>query len=318
MKDSQGRTINYMRISITDRCNLRCSYCMPDGIDTVDMDQILTYEEIVAICQEASALGINTIRITGGEPLVRKGAPALVGMIKAIPGIEKVYMTTNGSLIPEYMSELIENGIDGINISLDSTNRDTYKKITGRDLYASVMEGIQMVMKSKVKLKLNTVIMDNDNYKDMLLFARDNPVCVRFIELMPLGVARKMEGTDYQEILSYIDKNYPGREWDNSPYGNGPARYLTIPGFEGKVGFISPIHENFCNQCNRIRLTSTGEIKPCLCYGTSFDVKTPLRAGDMKEVRNRLIYSIQKKPCAHCFDRPEEVSEQKKMVSIGG
>jgi len=319
MKDNYGRIIDYMRISITDRCNLRCRYCMPQsGVELFPISELLTYEEIASICKEAATLGISKIRITGGEPLVRKDVERLVAMLKGIKGIDRVGLTTNGLLLKDNISKLIDSGLDSVNISLDAADRDAFFKLTGFDLYEKVTEGIDAAYESGIKTKINTVLYNDEFFKGMIDFAKDRYIDVRFIELMPLGPAKEMPSVSYCRVINYIDETYPGWEADTSYHGDGPAKYLNIPGFKGSVGFISPINEKFCDSCNKIRLSSVGQIKPCLCFGNSFDIKKSLREGDIEEVRKILIKSILEKPMAHCFDDIIKMTEVKKMASIGG
>lgn len=319
MKDSFGRNVDYMRISITDRCNLRCNYCMPlAGVELFPMSEVLTYEEICSVCKEAAELGIKKIRITGGEPLVRKDAAKLIGMIKKIPGIEEVGLTTNGVLIKENIENLVKSGVNSVNVSLDAADRDNYAKITGYDYYDRVIEGIDALRDLGIRTKINTVLTDDANYKGMLRFAKEYQTDVRFIELMPMGTAKGMNGVSYNEVIKYIDEVYPGWKWDDLNRGNGPAKYITVPDFKGAIGFISSINNKFCDGCNKIRLTACGQIKPCLCFGKAYDIKTAVRDGNMQEVRNILTKSIMDKPKEHCFENEAGITEKKKMVSIGG
>lgn len=282
------------------------------------MEEILTYEEIRDVCVQAVKTGICKVKITGGEPLVRKDAATLIGMLNNVEGIEEVSLTTNGVLLREHLAELIKNGLKSVNISLDTMDRNSYREITGSDDFDKVIEAIHAAVRAGLRVKINTVLLNNQEFKKMLLFARENPVDVRFIELMPIGMAEGMKGISHKEVVEYIEKNYPGSCLDETRRGNGPARYLSIPGFQGKVGFISPIHGKFCHSCNRIRLTATGQMKPCLCYGESFDIRTPLRKRDMDKVFHVIQESVLCKPKAHQFEEKSKVSEKGKMVSIGG
>ena len=319
MKDQFGREINYLRISVTDRCNLRCVYCMPEeGVEMLSHEDILSFEEIVTVCEQAVRLGITKIRITGGEPLIRLGITKLVEMIHHIPGIQEINMTTNGVLLRKHISELAAAGLHGVNISLDTTDEKEFERITRRSCFEEVMEGIDSAIEAGLCVKINSVLMDHENYKRMILMAKDRPVDVRFIELMPIGSGRNIAGPSNEEVFRFLKEEYPDIEKDMRVHGNGPAVYYKIPGFLGSIGFISPIHGVFCDHCNRIRLTATGCIKPCLCYGECFDLRPLLRTGDIEAVYKVLEKGIQSKPGAHCFDRPEDVSEEKRMVSIGG
>ncbi len=321
MKDNFGREIDYLRISVTDRCNLRCKYCMPDGIETMPMDEILTFEEIQKVCIQSAKLGIKNIKITGGEPLVRKGVPELVGMLKQIPGIRTVTMTTNGVFLSDHLEQLIKNGLDAVNVSLDTLDAMKYKEITGKDELHKVIKGIQQAMSAGLKVKINTVLQKDSNeneWQKIIELAYENPVDVRFIELMPIGIGRSLSGISNKAITAELERLYPSIRLDETIHGNGPAIYYNIPGFKGSIGFISAIHGKFCNSCNRIRLSATGELKPCLCYEKEIDIKHLLR-NQMDERLIEILHDvILKKPEKHCFENISEITEAKKMVSIGG
>lgn len=321
MIDATGRMIDYMRISITDRCNLRCKYCMPDGIEQVEMTQILTYEEIQKVCILAAELGIRKIKITGGEPLVRKGCVDLVKMIKEIPGISQVTMTTNGVFLKENLKSLMQAGLDGVNISLDTLDRERYQNITGTDACETVRRAITAAAESGIRTKVNTVLQSQDNkddWQELVKLAETLPVDVRFIELMPIGYGKKNQGVSNIDLLEEIRKKYPKIQKDRKVHGNGPAVYYKIPGFAGGVGFISAMHGKFCHTCNRIRLTSTGELKPCLCYGKTYPLREFLRNGTDMQVKEQIEKAIRKKPAAHCFEEPGRITEEHQMAQIGG
>lgn len=333
MKDQFNREIDYMRISITDKCNLRCRYCMPEGVELVPMSHLLTFEEIVQVCMEAASLGIRKIKVTGGEPLVRRGAPTLIGMLWKIPGIESVTLTTNGVLLKQQLSALLENGLKSVNVSLDTMNRTLYEQITGRDKFLQVMEGIEAAVNAGLQVKINTVLLESVNaneWEKIMEYARNHPVDIRFIEIMPIGAGRDFTGISNDVLLEKIRQRYPRMRKDASVHGNGPARYYSIPGFIGSVGFISAMHGKFCTRCNRIRMSAQGEIKPCLCYGTSIDLRQALRnqkgpetkkeerTDGRQSLRKLLQKAIYEKPQAHCFEHNDEITEDKKMISIGG
>ncbi|WP_454054929.1 GTP 3',8-cyclase MoaA [Clostridium sp. Marseille-Q7071] len=321
MIDSYGRIIDYMRISITDRCNLRCKYCMPNGIEWTSMNEILTFEEIERICKSAASLGIHSIKITGGEPLVRKDCAKLVGMIKKIPGIEKVTITTNGVLLSEYLEDLITAGIDGINVSLDTLKPDIFYEITGLNALDKVIEGIKKAVEKKIPIKINSVLMEEKNgeeWRKLIQFSNKIPVDVRFIEMMPIGYGRKFKAVNNEELLLRIKQEYPSIEKDMKKHGNGPAIYYHIPGFNGSIGFISAMHGKFCKGCNRIRITVKGFMKPCLCYESGADLKEVLRNGSQMELLDNMKEVIKNKPKAHCFDHLEKITEGEAMVKIGG
>ena len=327
MIDATGRVVDYMRVSITDRCNLRCRYCMPDGIEQVEMAQILTYEEIKRVCTLAAGLGIRKIKITGGEPLVRKGCVDLVKMIKEIPGVSQVTMTTNGILLKEHLNRLMQAGLDGVNISLDTLSRKKYQNITGTDACETVRQAIVTAAESGIQTKVNAVLQipdydrgidDNDDWQELVRLAENLPVDVRFIELMPIGYGKKNQGVSNIDLLEEIRKKYPKMQKDTKIHGNGPAVYYKIPEFAGGVGFISAMHGKFCAACNRIRLTSTGELKPCLCYGKTYPLRELLRDGTDMQVEEQIKKAIWEKPAAHCFEEPEGITEEHQMAQIGG
>ena len=327
MRDTYGRTIDYMRISITDRCNLRCRYCMPDGVELVPMSDILTFEEIVRIAAAAAEAGIRKFKVTGGEPLVRLGCPDLVGELKQIPGVEQVTLTTNGVLLSGYLDRLYEAGLDGVNISLDTLNRQTYEKITGRDELNEVLKSIDLTAEKGILVKLNCVLQKGLNaheWGDLIRFTGERPIDVRFIELMPIGFGRKFEAVYNEELLEKLHTLYPDLEPDERVHGNGPAVYYRLPGAKGSVGFISAMHGKFCANCNRLRLTSRGLLKPCLCYEDSVDVGGIVRQkgidGDemKKQIKEAIRQAVTLKPECHSFEAPDGVTEQKRMIEIGG
>ena len=330
MQDGFGRTIDYMRISITDRCNLRCRYCMPEQIETVAMSEILTYEEITTVVREAAEIGITRVKITGGEPLVRRDASRLIGMLKDVPGIREVTLTTNGILLSEQLEELIQAGVDSINISLDTLDPERYHQITGFDCLDRVKEGLDAALASGVPVKINAVSLKREDVEPLVALTKERPLDVRFIELMPIGMGKGFRGLPHDELIPWIKEQFAegqdpesGLHPDETRHGNGPAVYYRIPGYRGSIGFISAIHGKFCDSCNRIRLTSQGFLKSCLCYDTGVDVKGVLRDSlpDEKRrvgVRNCLEKCIMSKPGAHSFLHMEQVSEQHTMSAIGG
>ncbi len=325
MIDSFGREINYMRISVTDRCNLRCRYCMPFGIKKIPMDHILSYEQILETVEACVSLGIDRFKITGGEPLVRKGITDLIRTIKHTRGVKSVTLTTNGVLLEDALDELSDAGIDGVNISLDTLDRNKYAAITGFDLIDKVLKGIDASVNSGFNTKVNSVLqqgVNDEEWHSLLLLAKDRPLDVRFIELMPIGDADSSESVSNNELRERIFKQYPGAHSDRKIHGNGPAEYIHIPGFAGSIGFISAMHGKFCSSCNRIRLTSTGMIKTCLCYSDSTDI-TPAFNEGVREKRIEALKAIIKRAVAgkqqeHHFERSEFITESKKMVEIGG
>lgn len=323
MKDSYGREINYIRISLTDRCNLRCIYCMPDGVRLVPREEILSEQEILEITGACAGLGIRHVKVTGGEPLVRRCCRTLIREIRQIPGIETVTLTTNGVLLREHLKSLEDSGIDGINVSLDTTDPDLYRKITGGGDVSTVIDAIHVCADAGIRTKINAVALHEEN-EDLLVFARDYPVDVRFIEIMPIGYGAGFPQTDNRRVLEAIRRSHPDIEKDPARHGFGPAVYYQIPGFKGAVGFISAIHGKFCGSCNRVRLTSMGYLKTCLCYEDGTDLRRIVRDASLTQTQRqeRLTEAIREailhKPEAHCFDAPGGITEKHLMASIGG
>ena len=324
MIDSHGRKIDYMRISITDRCNLRCQYCMPEEIKSMEHSEILRFEELLELCSHAVTLGITKFKVTGGEPLVRKGCLSFLRNLKSIPGVEQVTLTTNGVLLKEVLPELEAIGIDGINISLDTLSPDTYEKMTQRKEFTGVLDSIIAAQASKIRTKINCVLLKGINdheFFDLIHLAKDYQLDVRFIEIMPIGYGKGFEGFDKKDLLEKIAEKYPDYQVEHQIHGNGPASYVKIPGFKGCIGFIDAIHGKFCDQCNRIRLTSDGILKLCLYYENGLDLKKILRSGasseELLEAMKSIIY---KKPAEHQFHltAKEGTEELKNMSQIGG
>ena len=324
MIDGHGRNIDYLRISLIDRCNLRCVYCMPeDGVDMVPHEEILTYEEVLRLVKVFANLGFCKIKLTGGEPLVRKEVVKLVREIKAIPGIEKVTLTTNGTLLADVMDELADAGIDGINLSLDTLNPEVYKKIVRRDQFEKVMEGFQAALKyPQIPLKINCVPMgmEGQDILQMAELARKYPVHVRFIEMMPIGLGKQFDFCGEDEILQGLKERFGEYVPYEKKLGNGPGHYYSFDGFQGKIGFISAISHKFCDSCNRVRLTAQGYLKTCLQYDIGVDLKKLLRKDACEEALiDAINEAIYKKPVGHQFgSEVKEHGEAHMMAQIGG
>lgn len=322
VKDSYGRDIHYLRISLTDRCNLRCRYCMPEDLTLLPMSEILTYEEILLICEQAVSLGITRFKVTGGEPLVRKGCAQFCKSLRQLPGVEQVTLTTNGVLLQEHLPALVEAGVSAINISLDTLQPERFARITGRDFLEQVLQGIRASAAiPEIRTKLNVVLQkgwNDEEWQALAELAREHPLDVRFIEMMPIGFGQETEGISNEAVLARLQEAYGTVTPDTAIHGNGPAVYYRIPGFAGSIGLISAIHGKFCGSCNRIRMTSTGELKACLCYEDSHSVREAARAGDKAAVRQILADVIASKPAEHCFEERRQITEKKKMSKIGG
>ena len=329
MIDQYGRTIEYLRISVTDRCNLRCVYCMPEeGIEQLPHEQILTFDEIERACRISTELGISKIKLTGGEPLVRKGLPDLLGKIKRISGIEQVTLTTNGILLKNQLDELMRQGLDAVNISIDTLNETCYHTVTRCGELNQALEGLQAALEyPNLRVKLNCVPMNQseEEYIQMAEYAKEHPVEVRFIEMMPIGMGKACQGKSRDELLELLEKAFGNAEPYEKHLGNGPAEYVSFSGFQSRIGFISAVSHKFCDSCNRIRLTAEGYLKLCLQYESGIDLRKLLRSGATdEEVKEAMRQAIWKKPACHNFSderRDEEVGQKKEhraMYGIGG
>lgn len=328
--DALNRPIEYLRISVTDRCNLRCIYCMPPGgIPWRPHDEILRYEEIVQVVRVAAEMGVRKVRLTGGEPLVRQGLAGLIASLAAVPGVEDLSMTTNGILLEPRAEELVSAGLRRVNISLDSLDPERFSRLTrGGDLTA-VLRGVEAARRAGLNpVKLNTVVIRHWNDSEVTLFARmtrEEGWNVRFIELMPVGRWQDEGRETWQERLVTVEEirrrieETLGPLWPYAgPDGVGPARYYRLEGAEGTIGFISPVSEHFCARCNRLRLSADGRLRPCLLSDTEVDLRTILRneAGP-EEVRERIIEAIRRKPAGHRLAKGE-FPLGRAMSEIGG
>jgi cyclic pyranopterin phosphate synthase len=325
LSDSFQRPINYLRISVTDRCNLRCIYCMPpEGVDLTSHQEILSYEEVYTVAQAAAELGINKIRITGGEPLVRAGLPRLIQMLAGIEAIDDIALTTNGTLLSGYAAELKQAGLHRVNVSLDTLKSDRFRRITRSESSLSqVLEGIEAARAVGLNpVKLNVVVMSGINDDELLDFAAKTMTeewHVRFIELMPVAgggstAPRFVSATEMRqrlEKLGELEPCLPG-------VGNGPAKYFRFPHAKGTIGFITPISEHFCFQCNRMRLTADGKLRPCLLTDYEIDLKQPLRGGISRAGLKRLFkQAVANKPLRHRLAEGY-VPKQRPFSHVGG
>lgn len=332
MKDGQGRQIDYLRISLTDRCNLRCIYCMPEhGVKSIPHESILTLEEVHKAIECASQLGIKHIRFTGGEPTVRKGLLSLIERTAQTPGIESVALTTNAILLPNMAADLKAAGLSRVNISLDTLDAEQYRFITRRGNLDDALKGVEAALSSGLSpVKLNTVVVRSLN-QDLLSFARltvDAPLHVRFIEYMPIGSRKDCGGCGWglddvvpaKEIIETINMQAQSIDLGSlqlttaTPDGWGPAQYYRLPDAQGTVGVISAISNHFCASCNRLRLTADGKIKPCLFSDTEYDIRSALRKGDKEEVLSVFEAALSHKPSGH----EHRVGTRRMMSQVGG
>ena len=296
-----------------------------DGICQVSHKEILTYDEIQRICSCITTLGIKKIKLTGGEPLTRKNCSTLVRMLKELPEIEKVTLTTNGMLLKEQIQELAEAGIDNINISLDTVDKAKFEKITRRKGLFKVLEGLEEALKyPNIGLKINCVpvVEEPENLVAVAKLAKEYPIHVRFIEMMPIGYGSSFTGMSQEKIVSLLEEKFGILfPYEGLPLGNGPCKYYTVDGFQGKIGFISAISHKFCSECNRIRLTSQGYLKTCLQYTAGRDLREALRNGGTDEELKEIIKAaLSEKPDGHHFREKvkEDDTESLCMSQIGG
>ncbi|MBM4278706.1 MAG: GTP 3',8-cyclase MoaA [Deltaproteobacteria bacterium] len=322
--DPYRRKINYLRISVTDRCNLRCRYCMPEqGLPLTPHEEVLTYEEILRIVRVFTKEGISKIRLTGGEPLVRKGIVDFLSRLSEIEEIRDLSLTTNGLLLKDYAVDLKRAGLKRINISLDTLNREKFSMITRRNGYENVWQGIEEAMKVSLSpIKINMVAIkgfNDDEIESFALLTLHHPLIVRYIEYMPSGEEWK-EGNivTIPEIKSRLEEMgkltaIPSDEWD------GPARRFRFEGAIGEIGLIGPVSDHFCEACNRLRLTPDGKIRTCLFSDDEIDVKGFLRNGGSDEdLRKQLLVALNTKPERHHINTHQFKKCQRNMSAIGG
>jgi cyclic pyranopterin phosphate synthase len=333
MQDRYGHRISYLRVSITDRCNERCTYCMPQELqEWLPREEILTYEETVRLIRIAAGLGVSKVRVTGGEPLTRRDVIHFIEQVPKISGIKSLGLSTNGTLLARPITAgktmamvLREAGVQSLNISLDTLDRHVYSQITGRDFHTQVLEGIDAAIAAGFdQIKLNTVLMRGRNEKQLvplIEFAASRNLILRFIEMMPVSTTEVLNEDNFMSILEakrVIESAYgnliPATEFRT----NGPATYYQIAGREQRVGFIGAMTNlHFCESCNKLRLTCDGKLRPCLGSYLEFDIMKPLRAGASdKELRHFFLDVVDRKPEQHDFRN--NYKPGRKMVAIGG
>lgn len=314
MLDSFDRNINYMRISLTDRCNYACYYCRPEISSHLKHSDILSYEQIVEICKCAVHLGITRFKITGGEPTIRKGYIDFIRQLKQLSGVEQVTLTSNGSLFSkEDLDALKQIEIDCINFSIDTLNENEYTSICKKDTLKKVLFNLNYTYEIGIPVKINCVVdhtFSNVRFESMLELIKEKEIPLRFIELMPLKYSEKNH--KMENLIQYISKHYDLKEYQTK-LGNGPAHYYTISGYAGYIGFIEALHHKFCSTCNRVRLSSVGQLKLCLFHQDGVNLKPYLH--DFKELEKVMRYWIYKKPKEHHFEKDHSSTI---MNEIGG
>lgn len=323
--DRFGRVHDTLRVSVTDRCNLRCKYCMPaDGVPFVPRSELLSYEELTAVVRVAADLGVTRLRITGGEPLLRRDLADFVRMVRAETKVRDIAMTTNGVLLARHAAELADAGLDRINVSLDSLDAERFRQITRFGLLDDVWAGIEAAVAAGLSpIKINTLLLAGFNTDEVdrwveLTVERD--ITVRFMELMPVGDNDLSEVGGYQNVTEV--RRRLERDWGLVPAGadvhrgNGPARYWKVPGARGAVGFITPISNGYCNSCRRLRLTSTGELRACLADDRQVRLGHAIARGDDKAVEAGFLWAVDAKPRGHNWRAGERTEIG--MSEVGG
>jgi len=333
MQDRHGHRISYLRVSITDRCNERCSYCMPQELqEWLPREEILSFEETLRLIRIAAELGVSKVRVTGGEPLTRRDVLNFVRRIPEIPGIKSIGLSTNGTLLAREITSgktmaaaLRDAGVQSVNISLDTLDRDAYSQITGRDFHEHVLRGIEAAISADFdQIKLNTVLMRGRNENQLIPlveFAGARDLILRFIEMMPVSTIDVLDENNFISVLEakrLIESLYGGLIPEAEFRTNGPAAYYQIPGRKQRIGFIGAMTNlHFCESCNKLRLTCDGKLRPCLGSYLEFDIMKPLRAGASDaELRQFFLDVVERKPEQHDFR--ENYRPNRKMIAIGG
>lgn len=322
--DQFGRTVNYLRISVIDRCNLRCHFCMPlNGLTFYPKVKLLTFDEIIFTVRVARSLGIDRVRITGGEPLLRPELPELIRRLKDEVGIHQVSMTTNAILLHHHADALVEAGLDWVNISLESLRPERYRAITRFGLLENVWKGIRAVAAAGIPtIKINTLIMkgsNDDEIEQWLDLIREHDLVVRFLEVMPIGEINHNGGMAHFVNLSEVRDSLiasHGLEPATVAHGNGPAKYWRVPGAKGKIGFITPISDKYCATCNRFRLTAIGDLRPCLAYDMHVSLGDAIKAGDAAAVEAGFREAAANKPAGHHWEVGQKTATA--MSNMGG
>ncbi len=323
--DTYGRVVKNLRLSITDRCNFRCVYCMPEEMEFFPRAEILSYEELVRLADLCIRMGVEKIRLTGGEPLVRRDVPTLVRALRALPGLRDLSLTTNGARLPELAAELYAAGLRRLNVSLDSLDREKFARITRRDFLQQVLLGLDEAERAGfAPIKVNAVAMRDFTEAELLDFARlarERPFQVRFIEFMPLdgdNLWERQKILTGREIVERISAVYPLERVPVAPNSDPATRYRFVDG-AGEIGIIASVTEPFCEACDRIRLTADGKLRTCLFAVEEFDLKSPLRAGATDVELGWLIAdAVSRKGAGHLINSAEFIKPERTMSQIGG
>ncbi len=305
MIDQFGRRVEYLRISVTDKCNLRCVYCMPmEGLPWLKREALLSYEEIERIVRTMAGMGLKRVRITGGEPLVRRDLPELAAMLSRVPGIEDLSLSTNAVLLAEHADALRAAGVHRLNVSLDSLRPDRVDEIARRPgSYPKIMDGLRAAEEAGfAPIKINVVLIrgqNDDEIEDFARITRERPWHIRFIEMMPTGANLDLSAGSFVSCAEALRRVRAIEQLEpvDGPFGNGPARYHRFPGAPGTVGVITPMSHNYCDRCNRMRLTADGQLRPCLFGSLQTNLRDPLRAGD--DIRPLIEETLRVKPERH-------------------
>ena len=322
--DSQGRSIDYLRLSLTDRCNFRCAYCMPyEGLPFIPHTKILSYEEIFRLVAIFTSLGITHYKITGGEPLCRKGAMECIRDLADFPGVGEITLTTNGSLAGHYLEELAKAGINAINFSCDAFSPEVFDSITRSGIQPAIIrENMEKAAALGLRVKINTVPIRDHNETELLPLARfalERGYHIRFIELMPIGSGQRLYGVPLPEVRDMLEREFGTLCAVERKTGNGPAVMYTVDNYPGLVGFIAALSGRFCSQCNRVRLTSTGFLKTCLCYEAGVDLKEAIaRQATDVELRQLIVAAVNSKPDGHTFSFSKTGGDHFFMNTVGG
>lgn len=326
--DNHGRALNYLRLAVTDRCNLRCFYCMPEeGIRYLPKKELLTFEEIIRLVSVMAGMGVSKVRLTGGEPFVRNDLMILLRELARIPGVEDVHLTTNGVLTGPHIPELKRLGIASVNLSLDTLDRERFKIITRRDELEAIMSTLNALLEHNIPLKINAVVMDQKNTEDIIplaLLTREQDITLRFIEEMPFNGQGTSPGKlvwNYKKIYDHLLAHFPGMEKIHDP-DHSTASHYHIPGHKGKIGIIAAWSRTFCGTCNRIRVTAQGALKTCLYDHGVLDLKNLLRSGASdREVKEKLMEAFKHRSrdgFEAASDRKDHHVLYESMSTIGG